>query len=81
MTGGLAWVYDADGSLVSGQRYHPEFLAPEVFGAVDTEAQESLRGLIEMHREESGSGLAAAMLADWPRSAESFVRLMPKPQA
>jgi glutamate synthase domain-containing protein 3 len=37
--------------------------------------------LIAMHREESGSGLAAAMLADWPRSAEAFVRLTPKPQA
>src|SRR5438067_7741901 len=54
MTGGLAWVYDADGSFASGQRYHPEFLAPEVFGVADAEAQENLRGLIEMHREESG---------------------------
>jgi glutamate synthase (ferredoxin) len=81
MTGGLAWVYDADGSFVSGQRFHPEFLAAEAFGAVDSESQESLRGLIAMHREESGSGLAEAMLADWPRSAEAFVRLTPKPQA
>jgi glutamate synthase (NADPH/NADH) large chain len=80
MTGGLAWVYDADKSFVSGLRYHPEFLAPEAFGSVDAQAQESLRGLIEMHREESGSGLAAAMLADWPRSAGAFVRLTPKPQ-
>jgi glutamate synthase (NADPH/NADH) large chain len=81
MTGGLAWVHDADGSFVRGQRYHAEFLAPEAFGAVDSEAQKGLRGLIEMHREESGSGLAGAMLADWPRSAEAFVRLTPKPQA
>jgi glutamate synthase (NADPH/NADH) large chain len=80
MTGGLAWVHDADGTFVSGLRYHPEFLVPEAFGSIDAEAQESLRGLIEMHREESGSGLAAAMLADWPRSAGAFVRLTPKPQ-
>jgi glutamate synthase (ferredoxin) len=80
MTGGLAWVYDADGSFVSGLRYHSEFLLPEAFGAVDSEAQEDLRRLIAMHREESGSGLAGAMLADWPRSAGSFVRLTPKPQ-
>src|SRR5216683_1789124 len=80
MTGGLAWVYDADGTFVSGLRYHTEFLVPEAFGAVDPESQETLRGLIEMHREQSGSGLAGAMLADWPRSAEAFVRLTPKPQ-
>jgi glutamate synthase (ferredoxin) len=81
MTGGLAWVYDADGSFVSGLRYHSEFLLPEAFGAVDSEAQEDLRRLIAMHREESGSGLAGAMLADWPRSAGAFVRLTPKPQS
>jgi glutamate synthase (NADPH/NADH) large chain len=81
MTGGLAWVYDADGTFVSGLRYHPEFLVAERFNSIDVEAQECLRGLVGMHREESGSGLAAAMLADWPRSAEAFVRLTPKPQA
>jgi glutamate synthase (ferredoxin) len=80
MTGGLAWVYDADGSFVSGLRYHSEFLLPEAFCAVDPESQETLRGLIEMHREQSGSGLAGAMLADWPRGAGAFVRLTPKPQ-
>jgi glutamate synthase (ferredoxin) len=80
MTGGLAWVYDADGSFVSGLRYHSEFLVAEGFGAVDCGAQDSLRELIEAHVEESGSGLARTMLADWPGSAEAFVRLTPKPQ-
>ncbi len=81
MTGGLAWVYDADGSFVGGQRYHPEFLVAEAFGAVCPESQESLRGLIETHRERSGSGLAESMLADWAKSAAAFVRLNPKPQS
>jgi glutamate synthase (NADPH/NADH) large chain len=80
MTGGLAWVYDADGSLIRDTRYHPEFLSPEVFGAVDPEAQDDLRRLIETHVARSGSGLAKALLADWPRAAEAFVRLTPKPQ-
>ena len=31
MTGGLAWVHDADGSFVRGVRYHPEFVVPECF--------------------------------------------------
>jgi glutamate synthase (NADPH/NADH) large chain len=81
MTGGLAWVYDADGSFVRNGRYHPEFLVAEGFDAADGDAQEGLRALIEMHVERSGSGLARAMLMDWPRSAGAFVRLSPKPQA
>jgi glutamate synthase (ferredoxin) len=81
MTGGLAWVYDADESFVSGNRYHPEFLVAEGFAVVDGEAQEALRGLVRMHAEESGSELAKAMLVDWPNSARAFVRLTPKPQA
>ncbi len=81
MTGGLAWVYDADGSFVRDGRYHPEFLAPEGFGSVDHESQESLRALIERHVEQSESGLARTMLANWPESAAAFVRLTPKPQA
>ncbi|MCU1224480.1 MAG: Glutamate synthase (ferredoxin) [Edaphobacter sp.] len=80
MTGGLAWVYDADGSFVSGQRYHPEFIEVEGFSSIDVESQESLRSLIETHVERSDSGLAKAMLADWPKSAQAFVRLTPKPQ-
>src|SRR6202042_2569605 len=39
MTGGLAWVYDADGSFVQEKRYHPEFLDAERFAAVDVETQ------------------------------------------
>ena len=81
MTGGLAWVYDADGSFVRERQVSPEFLAPEGFGAVSSEAQESLRALIERHVEQSESGLARTMLADWPESAAGFVRLTPKPQA
>jgi glutamate synthase (ferredoxin) len=80
MTGGLAWVRDADGSFVSGKRFHPEFLVAEAFGAVDPESQESLRALIETHVELSGSGLGRAMLADWPSSAKAMVRLTPKSQ-
>ncbi len=80
MTGGLAWVYDADGSFVSGNRYHPEFIDAEGFGSIDTESQDSLKTLLETHAECSDSGLAKAMLADWPRLAQAFVRLTPKPQ-
>jgi glutamate synthase (ferredoxin) len=65
---------------VSGKRYHPEFIEAEGFSSLDTESQDSLKSLIETHVERSDSGLAKAMLVDWPRSAQAFVRLTPKPQ-
>lgn len=80
MTGGLAWVYDADGSFISDERYHPEFISAESFNSVDAESQETLKALIEAHAQESSSGLAKAMLADWPKQAAAFVRLTPVPQ-
>jgi glutamate synthase (ferredoxin) len=81
MTGGLAWVLDADRSFVSDERYHPEFIDAEPFSAIRVEAQERLRALVTEHVERSGSGLGLAMLADWPKQAEAFVRLTPRPQA
>jgi glutamate synthase (ferredoxin) len=80
MTGGLAWVYDADGSFVRDKRYHPEFLLAEVFSTVDSASQDSLYELIERHARRSGSGLAETMLASWPLSTKAFVRLTPRPQ-
>jgi glutamate synthase (ferredoxin) len=80
MTGGLAWVYDADGTFVAGSRYHPEFVEAEAFGSVDAEAQTVLKSLLEEHAALSDSGLAKAMLADWAVKSAPFVRLSPKPQ-
>jgi glutamate synthase (NADPH/NADH) large chain len=81
MTGGLAWVYDADGSFVSGDRFHPDFITPEPFAVADTTSQEDLNALIEQHVALTDSGLAKAMLVDWETSSQAFVRLTPKPQA
>jgi glutamate synthase (NADPH/NADH) large chain len=80
MTGGLAWVYDADGSFVSRSRFHAEFIDPVPFSIVDGASQESLKALIIEHAQLSDSGLARAMLADWETSSIGFVRMTPKPQ-
>ena len=80
MTGGLAWVYDEDGTFISDQRYHPEFIKAEGFTSLDAESQESLRVLLQTHAERSGSGLAEAMLEDWTKRSAGFVRLTPVPQ-
>jgi glutamate synthase (NADPH/NADH) large chain len=80
MTGGLAWVYDEDGSFVGEQRFHPEFVTAEAFETLAAEEQEKLRSLVARHAEEANSSLAAGMLADWQNRAKGFVRLLPKPQ-
>lgn len=80
MTGGLAWVNDADGTLISEGKYHPEFLKAEQFSVLDAESQDSLKSLIEEHVAASDSGLAKTMLANWPASAQGFVRMTPVPQ-
>ena len=80
MTGGLAWIYDADGSFVRDRRFHPEFVEPQPFAEVEPAAQQALCALIEQHQAESSSGLAAGLLAGWPASAAGFIRLTPLPQ-
>jgi glutamate synthase (NADPH/NADH) large chain len=81
MTGGIAWVYDADGSFAAGNKFHPDFIEPESFASTDASAQEELRRLIELHLALADSGLAKSMLADWQRHSQYFLRLTPKPQA
>jgi glutamate synthase (NADPH/NADH) large chain len=80
MTGGMAWVYDEDGSFVAEQRFHPDFVTAERFDDLTAEEQEPLRALVARHAEEASSSLAQGMLADWVNRAKAFVRLSPKPQ-
>jgi glutamate synthase (NADPH/NADH) large chain len=80
MTGGLAWVYDAGGDFIKGERFHPEFIEPQPFDSVDSESQEFLKQLIEEQSGLADSGLAKTMLADWATYSKSFVKLTPKPQ-
>jgi glutamate synthase (NADPH/NADH) large chain len=80
MTGGLAWVYDADGTFVRDMRYHPEFIDIEIFTTVGEASQEALKQLVARQAARAESSLAQALLADWPATSAAFVRLSPKPQ-
>ena len=81
MTGGIAWVYDEDGSFVRDVRYHTDFVTPSVFASVSEEDQTKLYAMLMEHRQKSGSTLAGRLLEEWPRHAQAFVKLTPKPQA
>ena len=80
MTGGVAWVYDEDGSFVGEKRYHPDFVEMSPFEGVDEAGREAVRGLVARHERETKSELAMGMLADWSAYSARFVQLSPKPQ-
>ena len=81
MTGGLAWVFDEDGSFLADRHYHPAFLNPEPFATLDAQAQASIRALVETHHRKTGSTRAAWLLSDWQSQSGKFTRLTPLPQA
>ncbi|MEM7140651.1 MAG: glutamate synthase large subunit [Actinomycetota bacterium] len=72
MSGGIAYVYDPDG--VFPRRVNPEMVDLE---ALDEDDLGWLRDRIEKHRHETGSDVAARILADWGTTSTAFVKVMP----
>jgi glutamate synthase (NADPH/NADH) large chain len=81
MTGGLAWVYDEEQTMIARERYHTEFLAPQPFAETTAEQQSSLRTLLQEHVQRTGSVLGQVLLNDWAATSARFVLFTPKPQA
>ena len=75
MSGGVAFVYDPDGRFTG--RLNPAMVRAEPVTAGDA-GVELLRRLVAEHAERTGSRCAAALLADWQRSLESFRKVMPR---
>jgi glutamate synthase (NADPH/NADH) large chain len=76
-TGGMAFVYDADGMLV--RRINRETLTWNRIGSAQWEAR--LRGLIEQHALATNSRYAAMLLHDWMAEREKFWHIVPKEYA
>lgn len=70
MSGGYAFVLDLD-----EQRVNRELVD---LGPVTGEAAEQLKGIVEQHAEETGSAVAAALLADWEAALPRFTEVMPR---
>ncbi|HLY33936.1 MAG TPA: glutamate synthase subunit alpha, partial [Jatrophihabitantaceae bacterium] len=70
MSGGYAYVLDLDERLVNGELVDVE--------QVDPDQAELLRGVIEAHRDYTGSPVAAALLSDWPASVQRFRAIVPR---
>jgi glutamate synthase domain-containing protein 3 len=74
MSGGIAYVYDPEGDF--NIRCNKEMVDLEKLD--DAEDLDLVRGLLERHREYTGSTVADAMLREWPGIAAKFVKVMPR---
>jgi glutamate synthase domain-containing protein 3 len=73
MSGGIAYVYDPDGDFHI--RCNKEIVDLE---ALDEEDMELVRGLMDRHREYTGSTVADRLLNDWPAVGGKFVKVFPR---
>ena len=86
MSGGIAYVFDEDGTFV--QRCNAAMVTLEKVLPAAEQADDGtrhrgetddalLKSLIEKHQAETGSNLAKRILADWPASRAKFVKVFP----
>jgi glutamate synthase domain-containing protein 3 len=73
MSGGIAYVLDADGGFAS--RVNLGLVELEEPDADDAEV---VRGLVERHAAATGSELATRLLAGWDPAFSRFVKVMPR---
>ena len=74
MSGGIAYVYDPDGDF--DIRCNKEMVDLEKLD--DSEDIDLVHGLLERHREYTGSTVADGLLRQWPAVAAKFVKVMPR---
>ena len=72
MSGGIAYVHDADGGFRA--RCNTELVG---FDAISPDESDELRGWVEEHRERTGSPVAARLLDDWHTALNKIVKVMP----
>ncbi|MEU4841550.1 glutamate synthase large subunit [Nocardia testacea] len=74
MSGGLAFVYDPDGTFAG--RVNPE--QAEAIEPLSGDDFTWLRDIIGQHRDQTGSAVAERILGDWSQQVNHFVKVMPR---
>ena len=74
MSGGIAYVYDPAGEF---QKMCNKDVAGDLSALEAAEDVELVRGMIERHRELTGSAVAEEILGDWDAAAGSFQKVYP----
>ena len=73
MSGGIAYVYDPSDAFAALVNYDMVNLEPVQHADAD-----ELRGLIDRHRELTGSTVAAAIISNWDGEVGHFRKVMPQ---
>jgi glutamate synthase (NADPH/NADH) large chain len=73
MSGGIAYVYDGDGTFRN--RLNPEMVDVD---PLEEEDREWLRDTVRTHGSLTGSTVAASLLDRWQLAVRHFVKVMPK---
>jgi len=73
MSGGVAWVWDPENKFAP--KCNMEMVALEK--AEDSADIAHLKSLIQEHQQQTGSDVAASILADWNNAVGQFVKVMP----
>jgi glutamate synthase (NADPH/NADH) large chain len=73
MSGGVAYVYDDDGTFADRANTEMVSLSEEL----EERDRRMLRRLVENHAEYTGSERAETLLADWEAALADFVKVMP----
>lgn len=74
MTGGMAFVYDPDGTFVN--RYNPELV--DVARLTHSGMARLVKSLLRRHHELTNSPRARELLMNWEAAAPAFWRVLPK---
>jgi glutamate synthase domain-containing protein 3 len=77
MSGGTAYVYDADGRFQS--RINPEMVVALPVKRAEDIAE--VKALIAQHRDRTGSIRAGFLLDDWSTAVKMLIRVIPKERA
>jgi glutamate synthase domain-containing protein 3 len=74
MSGGIAYVHDPEGDFHI--RCNKEMVDLEPLD--DAEDIDLVHGLLERHRQYTGSTVADGLLKQWPKITAKFVKIMPR---
>jgi glutamate synthase (NADPH/NADH) large chain len=85
MSGGVAYIYDPDGtfeqscnpSMVTLEKVEKENIQPKGPRHLDQPDETILKNLISKHQELTDSSIAKDILNDWEKELDKFVKVMP----
>ena len=73
MSGGIAYLYSPDGTF-DEKKFNLEMVELEDLTDQD---RDTVRGLLNNHKDYTSSSKAASILKDWPDSSKNFIKVMP----